>query len=108
MSHVSQPNYTHTPSDVLLSGWNPYLIGELSITSMRLVTIQSSQAQKSLFKVHQSVLCDKSAFFKTMFNAHHEANLSATDGQSNANLIILPDQVMEAAFELFLSVCYNK
>jgi len=67
VSHVSQPNYTHTPSHVLLSGWNPYLIGELSITSIRLVTIRSSQAQKSLFKVHQSILCDKSAFFKTMF-----------------------------------------
>lgn len=62
--------------------------------------------QNLLFKVHQSVLCDKSIFFNDMFNMH--AELSPIDGQSDDKPIVLPAQVTEGVFELFLSVCYNK
>jgi len=46
-----------------------------------------------------------------MFLAHEEPDVAAavtTEGFTEAFPSPLPDGVGEAAFELFLSVCYNK
>ncbi|KAL4066458.1 hypothetical protein V8B97DRAFT_2065509, partial [Scleroderma yunnanense] len=68
------------------------------------------KAENLLFRVHKSVLCDKSITFKEMFTANEdsEAILHPVDGASDTESIIVPNQVTTAAFKLFLLVCYNK
>jgi len=109
-SHV-QPNVTTcaTPSDVLFYGWDPYPPGELpaiSKLSDHPVHLVMSQVQNVLFKVHQSVLSDKSIAFKQMFGATEDCGVITLDGHTDDKP--LPPPVTEAGFELFLSVCYNK
>ncbi|KAI5997821.1 hypothetical protein F5J12DRAFT_791722 [Pisolithus orientalis] len=43
-----------------------------------------------------------------MFAAQDSTGLPQTDGHSDEKPIIVPDQVSDLGFELFLSVCYNK
>ncbi|KIM59846.1 hypothetical protein SCLCIDRAFT_27079 [Scleroderma citrinum Foug A] len=69
-----------------------------------------SQVQNALFKVHQSVLSDKSLIFKDMFNVDKDCGVGVpqTEGSSDDHPILLEGLITEVGFELFLSVCYNK
>ncbi|KAG1726859.1 hypothetical protein EDD22DRAFT_853498 [Suillus occidentalis] len=66
------------------------------------------QAGNSLFRVHASILGDKSLAFRDMFAASQGTKLEQVDGSTDDKPICVPSQVSKSAFELFLSVCYNK
>ncbi|KIK39206.1 hypothetical protein CY34DRAFT_25364 [Suillus luteus UH-Slu-Lm8-n1] len=68
----------------------------------------ASGAGNSLFRVHASILGDKSLAFQDMFAASQGTKLEQVDGSTDDKPICVPLQVSESAFELFLSVCYNK
>ncbi|KAI6008055.1 hypothetical protein EDC04DRAFT_2661731 [Pisolithus marmoratus] len=61
-----------------------------------------------LFKVHKNVLSDKSITFKTIFDAEVHADVLPIGGLTDNKAILVPEQISDDAFELFLSVCYNK
>ncbi|KAG1863037.1 hypothetical protein F4604DRAFT_1929213 [Suillus subluteus] len=58
----------------------------------------------SLFKVHASILGDKSLGFRDMFAASQDTQLEEVDGSADDKPIFVPLQVSENAFELFLSM----
>ncbi|KAI6148210.1 hypothetical protein EDD17DRAFT_1901076 [Pisolithus thermaeus] len=64
--------------------------------------------QNMLFKVHKSILLDKSLTFKTMFDASDHTGIPLVNGFTDNKVILIPKQVMDTTFKLFLSVCYNK
>ncbi|KAG1886263.1 hypothetical protein F4604DRAFT_1917996 [Suillus subluteus] len=66
------------------------------------------QAGSSLFRVHTSILRDKSLAFQDMFAASQGTQLEQVDGSADDKPICVRSQVSKSAFELFLSVCYNK
>jgi len=66
------------------------------------------QAGQYLFKVHASILGDKSESFHDMFDVNLEATTQQIDGQTEDSPILVPPLVSKMAFELFISVCYNK
>ncbi|KIJ16907.1 hypothetical protein PAXINDRAFT_10614 [Paxillus involutus ATCC 200175] len=66
------------------------------------------RAGRFLFKVHASILADKSESFHDMFGANLEATTPQIDGGTEDTPILVPPSVSEDAFELFISVCYNK
>lgn len=74
----------------------------------KLTTWIPHQAGQYLFKVYASVLADKSESFRDMFDANLEATTHQIDGQTEDSPILVPPSVSETAFELFISVCYNK
>ncbi|KIJ13004.1 hypothetical protein PAXINDRAFT_156687 [Paxillus involutus ATCC 200175] len=58
-----------------------------------------------LFKVHESILLEKSEVFQDMFRAQNEVGalmIPITDGQTEAAPVVLPATISETAFELFL------
>lgn len=69
------------------------------------------RAQNVLFKVHKRILADKSLTFETMFYANEHAGilpLRQDRGSTDDKPILVPEQISDTAFELFLSVCYDK
>ncbi|KIM63561.1 hypothetical protein SCLCIDRAFT_1173263, partial [Scleroderma citrinum Foug A] len=65
------------------------------------------QVENVLFKVHRSVLVDKSLFFRDMFDVTHDFGFDESQGSSDQNPIINEGSTVQG-FELFLSVLYDK
>ncbi|KAI9571407.1 hypothetical protein HD554DRAFT_2036816 [Boletus coccyginus] len=61
-----------------------------------------------LFKVHESILLEKSETFQDMFRAHDKLGTVPTDGHIEALPIILLATISEGAFELFCFQCLIK
>ncbi|KAI5982410.1 hypothetical protein EDD15DRAFT_2323847 [Pisolithus albus] len=69
------------------------------------------RAQNVLFKVHKRILSDKSVAFKTMFDVNDYTDISPLQqglGLTDDKPILVPERISDTAFELFLSVCYDK
>jgi len=64
------------------------------------------QAENLLFKVHRSILSEKSTTFREMLTGHSDIGAFECDGMNDERPIVT--EVTADDFELFLSVCYNK
>ncbi|KIJ09215.1 hypothetical protein PAXINDRAFT_17683 [Paxillus involutus ATCC 200175] len=75
-----------------------------SFTMMGHTFFRFVHAGRYLFKVHESILSEKSEVFQDMFQAQNEVGalmIPITDGRMEAAPVVLPPTISKTAFELF-------